>query len=79
MENPTHSRRRDAAIDFVDHSTNNIAKLFDHGLVPRQSVSLGVIENESIIWIADIVKCNVTVEIRVQRANWELVSNSSLR
>jgi hypothetical protein len=72
-----NSRRRDTAVYFAYHTANSISQLFHHVFVPWQSMALCMVENKSCIWIANVVKGDVTVEVRIERANCSILLEKS--
>lgn len=57
------------ALYLLDHLAYCVSQLLDHALVSGQSVAFRVIEYECSIWIAHVVKCKVSVQIRIQRTD----------
>jgi hypothetical protein len=59
-----------STLHFLDHLAYCVSQLLDHALVSGQSVAFCVIENECSIWIAHVVKCKISMQIRIQRTNY---------
>jgi hypothetical protein len=63
------SARRRSPVHFINHATDCIAQLLDHMLISWKRVALCMIEDESRIRVAHIVKSDIAVQVRVQRTN----------